>query len=112
MNETRPLNSTPSDRKEPRRQAELGKQSRGKEALIGEVMDGEDSRDVVGGRGPSRQIRRGKTAMPIVEVKDVRAPTGVGAARELRGDPAEEPKAAMIVGPIVPIRTGVGIARP
>ena len=42
----------------------------------------------------------------------MRAPAGVGAARELRGDPAEEPEAAMIVGPIVPVRTGIGIARP
>ena len=50
--------------------------------------------------------------MPIMEVKDVRAPAGVGAAREFCGDPAEEPEAAMIVGPIVPVRTGVGIARP
>ena len=75
-------------------------------------MDGEDSRDMIGGRRASRQIRRGEAAMPIMEVKDVRAPARVGAARQLRGDPAEEPEAAMIVGPIVPVRTGIGIARP
>ena len=50
--------------------------------------------------------------MPIVDVQDVGAPVGVGAARERRGDPAEQPEAAMIVGPIAPVRTGIGIARP
>jgi len=47
-----------------------------------------------------------------MKVKDVGAPAGVGAAREFRGDPAEKAEAAMIVGPIVPVRTGIGIARP
>ena len=75
-------------------------------------MDSEDTRDMIGSRGPSREIRRGEAAMPIMEVKDVRAPAGVGAARELRGDPAEKAEAAMIVGPIAPVRIGIGIARP
>jgi hypothetical protein len=110
MNHT--IEFDPVDRKELRRQRELGKQSRGKQALIGEVMDREDCRDMIAGRRASREICRREAAMPIMEVKDVGAPAGVGAARELRGDPAEKAEAAMIVGPIVPVRTGIGIARP
>ena len=100
------------DRKKPRRQCELGKQGGGKQALIREIMDCEDRRDVAGGGRASRQIRGGKAAMPVMEMQDMRAPAGVGAARELRGDPAEEPEAAVVVGPIVPVRSGIGIARP
>ena len=112
MNETRPLNSTPSIEKNPGGKRELGKQSGREKALIGEIMDGEDGPDMTGRGRASGQICRGEAGMPIVDVKDVGAPAGVGAARELRGDPAEEPEAAMVVGPIAPVRTRIGIARP
>ena len=63
-------------------------------------------------RGTSRQIRRGEAGVPVVNVKNVRDPAGIGAARELRRDPAEEPEAAMIVGPVAAVRARIGIAWP
>ena len=107
-----PIEFDPVDRKEPRWQPQLGKHSGRKEALISEVMNGEDRRDMTGEGRARRQICRGEPGMPVVDVQDIGAPAGIGAARKFCGDPAEEPEPSMIVGPIVPVRTGIGIARP
>ncbi len=49
--------------------------------------------------------------MPVVTVEKIDAPIRVGASRKFCRDPAEEPKAAMIIRPIQAVRVRIWAAR-
>src|SRR6266404_6258044 len=76
-------------------------------------MDSENAGDSrAGSWRECSEIGRGEPGMPIVSVEDIRTPVLVGAACDFRGDPAEQPEAAMVVGPIASVRACIRAAGP
>src|SRR5712671_5251296 len=73
-------------------------------------MDRENGGDMVGIWRECCEIGRGEPGVPVVSVEDIRSPVLVGTPRDFCGDPAEQPEAAMVVGPIASVRARIGAA--
>src|SRR5208282_901086 len=101
----------PIDREEFGRQCQLREDPRGKRPSVGEVVDSED-RGYVSLRRWAGEVSGSEPGMPVMSVQDVGAPARIGATRQLRRDPAEQSKAAVIVGPIATVRARIGVAGP
>src|SRR6266851_2790875 len=75
-------------------------------------MDSKNGGDVAGSWRECGEIGRGEPGVPVVSVEEIRSPVLVGAACDFRGDPAKQPEAAMVVGPIASVRACIGAAGP
>jgi hypothetical protein len=79
------------------------------ETTESEIVDGKHGGRVQ--RRILRDIRRCQASMPVVRVHHLRLPVTVEfTGRQVRGDPAQQRKAPMIVAPVAAVGTQIGIA--